>query len=75
MDIHAEGNGVFSILQEKIQIADTVVDKNGEPIIGATVVIVETAQGTNTDLEGKFILIIPSRESRWNFAILDIFPK
>lgn len=75
MDIHAEGNGVFSILQEKIQIAGTVVDKNGEPIIGATVVIVGTAQGTNTDLEGKFILIIPSRESHLEFRYLGYISK
>ena len=33
-----------------------VVDQNGEPIIGASVLIKGTANGTITDIDGKFIL-------------------
>ena len=37
----------------------TVVDENGEPIIGASVKIEGTSTGTITDLDGKFSLAIP----------------
>ena len=36
-----------------------VVDKNGEAIIGATVKIVGSSQGTVTDLDGKFSIDVP----------------
>lgn len=36
-----------------------VVDKNGEPVIGATVKIVGSSKGTVTDLNGKFLLDVP----------------
>ena len=35
-------------------VSGTVVDAEGEPIIGASVILVGTDQGTITDLDGKF---------------------
>ena len=49
----------FSVAQTK-SVKGTVVDKNNEPIIGATVTVNGNAkQGTVTDLEGKFTLQVP----------------
>lgn len=42
--------------QQKGGITGVVKDKNGEPIIGANVVVKGTSNGTITDLDGKFTL-------------------
>lgn len=41
---------------ETIQVKGRVLDKENNPIVGATVVIVGTNQGTVTDLNGNFVL-------------------
>lgn len=46
----------LSVHQQITQIRGNVVDPNGEPIIGATVVEKGTTNGTVTDLDGNFIL-------------------
>ena len=60
-EVHA-GSGtpaVQSVLQTKT-VTGQVVDENGEPIIGASVVVEGTTSGTITDLDGKFALQVPS---------------
>ena len=42
------------------KITGTVFEDNGEPCIGATVMIQGTKQGTKTDLEGHFTISVPS---------------
>jgi len=42
-------------------VTGTVVDENGEPLIGATVLPMGGGQGTATDIDGKFTLTIPAR--------------
>ena len=60
-----EGNNIF--LMKRVQsaavyqqnghkITGKVLDKNGEPIIGANVVVKGTTNGTITDLDGNFSL-------------------
>lgn len=46
----------YEQMQQKRTITGTVMDKNGEPIIGANVVIEKTTIGTITDFDGKFSL-------------------
>ena len=41
-------------------ITGTVLDENGEPVIGANVLEKGTTNGTITDLDGKFVLDVPS---------------
>ena len=41
---------------QNIDVSGTVVDKNGEPLIGATVMLAGTSVGTATDLDGNYTL-------------------
>lgn len=51
----------FSVLAQTTTYEGTVVDAaNNEPLIGATVMPVGGGQGTVTDLDGKFVLSVPS---------------
>lgn len=43
------------------QVAGTVTDKAGEPIIGANILIKGTSRGTVTDLDGNFMLDLPPK--------------
>ncbi len=45
-----------TVVQQTRTLKGTVVDHTGEPIIGASVKIAGTAQGTVTDLDGNFVL-------------------
>jgi type II secretory pathway component GspD/PulD (secretin) len=45
---------------EALLIKGTVKDEKGEPVIGASVVIQGTAQGTITDVNGNFSLTAPA---------------
>ena len=51
---------VSSVNQEKV-LTGTVLDVNGEPIIGANVLVKGTTNGTITDLDGKFSLNVPDK--------------
>lgn len=41
------------------KVTGTVLDQNGEPVIGANVVVKGTTNGTITDVDGKFTLEVP----------------
>ena len=47
------------VQQSTIKVKGTVVDEQGESIIGATVIQQGTKNGTITDLDGKFVLDVP----------------
>ena len=47
------------VQQSLIKVKGTVVDQQGESIIGATVIQQGTKNGTITDLDGKFVLEVP----------------
>lgn len=38
------------------QVKGTVIDQNGEPVIGATVIVKGTSNGVVTDLDGNYVL-------------------
>ncbi len=50
----------IGILTAQTQVRGTVVDEAGIPIIGATIQVKGTAQGTVTDLDGQFTLTAPA---------------
>lgn len=43
------------------KVTGTVIDENGDPIIGATVRVDGTQNGVSTDLEGKFNIEVPAK--------------
>ena len=45
-----------SPLPPPIEVSGRIVDKNGDPIVGATIVVRGTGQGTNSDTKGRFVL-------------------
>ena len=49
-------NGVEVSNQRRVQINGTVVDTNGEPIIGANIIEKGTSNGVITDINGSFSL-------------------
>mgnify|MGYP000004780928 CR=1 FL=1 len=49
-----------AIAQKTQTFKGVVVDTTGEPIIGASVKVVGTTTGTITDLDGKFMVVVPS---------------
>lgn len=53
-----------SILQQKQVAAGRVLDNQGEPLIGVTVMEVGTSNGTVTDLDGKFSLNLKNPNSK-----------
>ena len=48
----------ISAMAEPINIVGKVVDANGEPLVGASVVEAGTSNGTITDLDGAFVLSV-----------------
>lgn len=48
--------GISSEQQEKRTITGTITDEQGEPIIGANILELNTSNGTITDYDGKFTL-------------------
>lgn len=48
---------------DEIQITGVVIDKNEEVISGVSVIIKGTTLGTATDINGKFVIRIPSRDN------------
>jgi len=47
----------------QVRVQGTVFDEAGEPIIGATVLVKGTNQGTVTDVDGSFTLTAPAGET------------
>ncbi|MDE6163381.1 MAG: carboxypeptidase-like regulatory domain-containing protein, partial [Bacteroides sp.] len=43
-------------VSEDTQIYGTVVDENGDPVIGASVLVVGMKSGTSTDINGQLVL-------------------
>lgn len=55
---------------EKFKVTGTVIDKTtGEPIIGATVAIVDSSIGTITDIDGHYTLSV-NKGSRLHFSFI-----
>ena len=59
MSVYAQ-NATSSNAQHAKKISGVVIDSNGEPIIGAAVLVQGTSVGVATDVDGKFSLDVPS---------------
>ncbi len=50
----------FPALAQKITVTGTVIDPEGEPLIGASVLVQGETMGTATDLDGRYSLSVPA---------------
>ncbi|MEA5127458.1 MAG: SusC/RagA family TonB-linked outer membrane protein [Proteiniphilum sp.] len=48
----------MGVINAQTQVRGTVVDEVGDPVIGASIIIKGTSQGTVTDIEGNFSLSV-----------------
>ena len=51
---------VSQLSAQKINVTGTVCDKDGEPLIGASVIVVGADKGVVTDIDGNFTILAPS---------------
>lgn len=58
------------IVAQTTKITGTVVDKNGEPVISASVVVKGTTVGTITGLDGTFSINIPNDNNTLVFSLI-----
>ena len=52
--------GMTAVMAQNTKVTGQVLDENGEPVIGASVVVKGTTIGTVTDFDGNFTLDVPS---------------
>ena len=50
----------FPALAQKITVTGTVIDPEGEPLIGASVLVQGESMGTATDIDGRYSISVPS---------------
>ncbi len=60
--------------QEK-KITGKVVDKAGDPIVGANVVVTGTTQGAITDINGKYSINLPQDAKSLTFTFIGMQPQ
>ena len=50
----------FSAFAQNVTVKGTVTDATGEPVIGASVLVVNTTNGAVTDVDGTYSLVAPA---------------
>lgn len=55
-DQHSESRPAKVLVKPRIKVSGHVMDTSGEPLIGATIMIHGTSEGTSTDPDGNFSL-------------------
>ncbi|WP_299234705.1 TonB-dependent receptor [uncultured Bacteroides sp.] len=54
----------------KIEVRGRVIDENGEPVIGATVMVKGSSSGTITDFDGNYVINVSSNKDVLQFSFL-----
>ncbi len=65
----------LSLQAQSVILSGKVVDKNQQPLVGATIKVATLKKGTTTDLEGKFQLNIPSGTYKIEISYVGYKPK
>ena len=61
-------------LQQK-NISGTITERNGTPIVGASVVVTGTTLGTTTDINGKYSISVPPDAKSLTFSFVGMEPR
>ncbi|MGM9739061.1 MAG: SusC/RagA family TonB-linked outer membrane protein [Candidatus Cryptobacteroides sp.] len=65
------GGGVlFAQTADRLDVSGTVVDRNGEPVVGASVIVIGTMKGTITDIDGAFYLSNVAKDATLSVDLL-----
>lgn len=59
-NVNADDLRETEVMQQQISVSGVVADTQGNPVIGASVIVENTSNGTITDLNGEFRLSVPS---------------
>lgn len=59
-----------TVAMAQVLVRGTVVDQTGESVIGASIQVKGTTQGTITDIDGKFSLGVPDKNPLLWFLLL-----
>jgi TonB-linked SusC/RagA family outer membrane protein len=62
-------------LAKAIAITGTVVDENGQPLVGASVLVKGTVTGASTDFNGKYTINVPNITSVLEFKYIGYLAK
>ncbi len=54
----------------QIKVSGTILDDKNDPLIGANVIVKGTKNGTISDVNGKYVLEVPSRQSVLVFSYI-----
>ena len=57
-----------SVVFAQRTISGTVTDEDGQPLLGATVLVTGTTVGTTTDLDGKYTIRVPADATSLEFS-------
>lgn len=71
--LRSYGDEVMSIQtvqQNSIKVTGTVVDTNGDPVIGANVMVDGSTVGTITDIDGRFTLNVPKTGTKLRISFI-----
>ena len=65
------GGGVlFAQTADRMDVSGAVVDRNGEPVVGASVIVIGTMKGTITDIDGAFYLSKVAKDATLSVDLL-----
>ena len=56
--------GLTTAMAQDTNVTGHVVDENGDPVIGATILVKGTTLGTVTDFDGNFTLDVPAEHKQ-----------
>ena len=62
----------MGILSAQTTVKGIVTDENGEPLIGAGVVVEGTTNGTITGIDGDYVLTVPSDAVNLVFSFIGL---
>lgn len=64
-----------SVFAQSLRITGQVLDENGDPMIGAAVMLPDGKTGTVTDINGKFVISVPKKGTILKFSSLNYSPR
>ena len=67
--------GMTTVMAQNTKVTGQVLDENGEPVIGASVVVKGTTIGTVTDFDGNFTLDVPSNGKQLEISYVGMKTK